>query len=366
MSLVCTRGQSCASTLSGPQIDQAQSVFTAPSGTAINAFNWQIDNSSNLQCFKSVRATDGSIITGTAGAVGVCPPPTNPTIATTTCSAAAKERINGWQLSWNNGGAFKDVTVLCQDGELADGGLAFTGGGASTYGPVACPGSTHYLSQVNAAGVGNFVVEGLQFVCNPLENFCIGDNINLPECISYCNAQSGSCNEAAIRTYCSMAQNFNKPACGCFLPNSQYAILQLKSPSGIVPPISCDIRCQSAQAIKPAGLPTCNIGVLCVQQGIDITAIQSTIGQGVTLSQNCSQGGGGGGGSTSTSFFKSTTFYIILAVVLLLIIVAIIVIIIVSSNSKKKKKAEAERQEKIKRLQEQQRQLQQQKRPPGR
>ena len=171
----------------------------------------------------------------------------------------------------------------------------------------------------------------------PLSQICVGDALSTDMCTTYCGNNPGVC-EAALNDFCGTPANFALPLCGCHLPASQYPLLNIKTLNNQAIPVSCDKRCQDPKAIPKQGISACAIGVVCIQSGIDITAVQSTVGGGITLSQNC---GNTGNATTSspTSFLTSTAGIIVIALIALIILGIILALVVISRNTKKKQEA---------------------------
>ena len=56
-----------------------------------------------------------------------------------------------------------------------------------------------------------------------IQKICSGDYLNNPDCMYYCNNKTGerSC-DANIYEYCKNPENFDKPVCACYMPDSFY------------------------------------------------------------------------------------------------------------------------------------------------
>src|SRR5574338_71152 len=286
-------------------------------------------------CIEQVRCSDGSLLIGTAGD---CTTDTNPIISD--CSGL-KKGIAGF--GGRSGSNFDKMTVICGNGDTAASPVFNNDG--SQFQTQTCPSPTHRMSAIRARSANSSSrVKYLEATCNPLQNICVGATLNDPACFEFCNINVGAC-DSALLSYCSDPTNYGKPICGCAKPASQYATLNLISQSsGIALPVACDAACASALSIRTATSGICNVGTICVQNDIDITVVQSQLGGGITLTQNC---GGVGGGGTTSSFFTSPAFYIILGIIVLLLIAIIIIILVVQNN--KNKRLEAERRDELRR-----------------
>lgn len=287
-------------------------------------------------CLQQVRCSDGSLLIGSAGN---CTTATNQTVAD--CSGL-KKGIAGF--GGRSGSAMDQLRVICGNGDTAA-TPPFNNGG-NQFQTRTCPTQTHRMSTLrvrSAGGLDDRVVD-MEATCNPLQNICIGSALNDPACFEFCNTNAGAC-DSELLAYCSDPTNFGKPVCGCAKPSSQYATLNLISQSsGIALPVACAAECASALAIRTATSGTCSVGTVCVQNDINITAVQSQLGGGITLTQNC---GGTGTGGTTSSFFTSTAFYIILAIIVLLLIAIIVTILVYQNN--KNKRLEADRRDELRR-----------------
>lgn len=298
-------------------------------------------------CIREVRCSDGTVLAGTAGD---CVNDTGEVVSD--CGGAGQ--LGGGIIGFGGraGSSMDVLTVLCANGGQAATPV-FNPSGGSAFTSQSCPTNTHRMTGITASSANSQSrVKTLIATCTPLNNICQGEVLNDPVCTTFCNGNVPSCDSALIN-YCSSDVNFNKPICGCAKPASQYTTLNLISQSsGVALPVACAAECASTSAIAVANKGTCNVGVVCVQSNIDITAAQSQLGGGITLSQNC--GNSGGGGSTTSNFFSSPIFYIILAVVILAII-GVIILVIVNNNNKNKRLEEDRREERRRRLAAQQR-----------
>src|SRR5574338_434775 len=236
-------------------------------------------------CIEQVRCSDGSLLIGTAGD---CTTDTNPIISD--CSGL-KKGIAGF--GGRSGSNFDKMTVICGNGDTAASPVFNNDG--SQFQTQTCPSPTHRMSAIRARSANSSSrVKDLEATCNPLQNICVGATLNDPACFEFCNINVGAC--------------------------------------------------ASALSIRTATSGICNVGTICVQNDIDITVVQSQLGGGITLTQNC---GGVGGGGTTSSFFTSPAFYIILGIIVLLLIAIIIIILVVQNN--KNKRLEAERRDELRR-----------------
>lgn len=298
-------------------------------------------------CIKDVRCSDGTVLVPT---VGNCVNDTGEVVSD--CSGA-KGGIIGF--SGRAGSNLDVLRVSCGDGSMAATPV-FNPTEGVEFDLQQCPNTTHRMTSFTAksANSGSRVKE-IVATCTPLQNICVGNTLNDPVCTGFCNGNVPVCDSALIN-YCSNDVNFSKPICGCAKPSSQYTTLNLISESsGVALPVSCAAECATSTVIQTAASrQPCNVGVVCIQSNIDITAAQSELGGGITLSQNCGNSGGNGGGSTASNFLTSPIFYIIIAVVVLAII-GVIILIIVNNNNKNKRLEEDRREERRRRLAAQQR-----------
>lgn len=348
----CTNGDPCSS--QAPTIVPSAPItkFLCPAGTYATKLTLGSDNSSAPGFVGGAYAlycSDGSVISACAGQ---CPQGTSlgPT-ATASCAGTTPPGISG--ISGNAGAALNFLNVICNDGTTAEWPAdVFTGTGGTPFCPITCPPATHRMNEIdfqtttfNSSSGTKKEASGPTVYCIPLSEYCVGNTLLTdPACAAYCSssdALSGGLCNAALLEVCSQSSNFDKAQCGCALPASQYPILDLTTTSGASIPIACDARCQNALAIPLSDSGTCNIGVICVQASNDVALAQSTVKQGVTISQSC---GNTTSPTSSSSFFTSTTFYLILGLVLLIILV-IVVLLIVSSGSARKKKEKANQEE---------------------
>lgn len=230
------------------------------------------------------------------------------------------------------GSRIDDITFICRDGTQKH---SNTGGGSggTIVPPLNCP-STHFASKISAegAGDGGDRAVAVTLTCDPLTNFCKGNNLLTQQCFDFCRQNLGQCDVALI-DFCSDSANFDQPICGCALPDSEYAINQLKN-QGISIPIACDKRCQGTGVIPLANTGQCNIGTVCIQSDIDITAVQSEIGNGITLQQNCTSGGTASGGIAGINIDPTVLFFII-SFFLIFLIVVLVVAILLSGSSRR-------------------------------
>jgi len=298
-------------------------------------------------CLKSVECSDGTVLAGTAGD---CVTDTGEIVSNCSGSGSVGGGVGGF--GGRSGASMNQLTVQCANGGQAAVPPFDTGG--TTFNTQVCP-NTHRMTGITASsGIGQSRVFTLVAHCTPLQNVCIGNALNDPVCTTFCDTPAfvGQC-DSALFNYCSSDVNFDKAICGCSLPSSQYTTLNLISASGgIALPVACAAQCAASGAITTSKKGTCNVGVVCVQSNIDITAAQSQLSGGITLSQNCGNQNSNTG--SSSSFFSSPIFYIIIAVVVLAII-GVIILVIINNNNKNKRLEEDKKEERRRRLQQSQR-----------
>jgi hypothetical protein len=345
----CPPGTVCVSQFGPEYASNPQTTFNCNSnssttgGSYISAWtiapNSQAGNA--LGTIEDVTCNNGQVLSPCAG---VCPPNVGdePNIQTESCTSTSPPGIDGF--SGNSGTRYDVVLTHCNDGTTLPTPPGSSHGG-SPFGTYLCPVSTHRLTQITAAtgcgGVGSSsaCITSMSMTCSPLEVVCTGETLLTdPICYDYCVSNVGAC-DAALQALCADSSNYDLAICGCALPSSQYPLLSLNTSNGVSIPVACDKRCQATGAIDLATTGTCNIGVVCVQSDINITAIQSTVGQGITLSQNCGSSTANNSTSSVTSFITSTAGIIIIAVVLLIIILVIVLLVVSSRNARKKRDA---------------------------
>jgi uncharacterized membrane protein len=331
MSLVCEPTSACSTTI-GPQYPSDPNVhhYSAPPGAYITSICMTYDgNGANvLGSIDSVTFSDGST---DSTCTGLCP--SAGTSQCVTCDASVPNGIQGFSgMSQTDN---DELQPLCNNGQEALPPLTGFSSGGSAYGPILCP-NTHRLTEISGSQgctSPNNCTNTLSITCTPLSDVCEGVELESGVCTAYCSANPGAC-DANLLAFCANPGNFQLSICGCSLPSSQYPILSLAA--AVVPPIACDKRCQDPAAIKLAGSGTCTVGVICVQSGINITAVQSTLGTGITLSQTCGQNAGNTATSSPFAFLTSTAGIAIIAVVLIVIIVIIIIIVVVRNRTKRR------------------------------
>lgn len=231
------------------------------------------------------------------------------------------------------GSRIDNLSLVCADGtQVAT--VSQGPGGTVNVPPQTAP-STHYLVGLrgDTDGDDDDRVTDLTFQYQPLTNFCRGTNLTDPRCISFCKNHPGEC-DANLLAFCANSANFDNPVCGCALPSSQYPISALNIQTGLGIPIACDGRCQGTSSIPLVNTGTCNVGAICVQNDIDISAVSSTIGSGITLEQNCGGTGPIGGGGSGLNI-DTTLLFFIAAGALLLFIVVLVLAILLSGASKR-------------------------------
>jgi hypothetical protein len=293
-----------------------------------------------LGTIESVTCQNGQVL---STCVGNCPPNSGdePNAQVQSCAGSSPPGVEGFM--GRSGEAYDSITTICNDGTALPAPMNFSSGG-SPFGPFACPISTHRLTEITASTgcsgtAPGACVTSMSMTCSPLEAVCSGETLLTdPYCYDYCSSNIGAC-DAQLQAICANSANYDLAICGCALPSSQYPLLNLNTSNGVSIPIACDKRCQASGSIPLAKTGTCNIGVVCVQSDINITAIQSTVGQGITLSQNCGSSTANNSTSSVTSFITSTAGIIIIAVVLLIIILVIVLLVVSSRNARKKRDA---------------------------
>lgn len=314
------------------------SQFLCPAGTYITKLtSGECTQCGNpyVGCIHNVTCSDGTILVPT---VGNCTTDTNEIVSDCSGTHAGVAGFGG-----RSGSSFDVMTVICGDGTPAA-TPTFHPSGGTQFTTQFCPNQTHRMGSITATTNSNRVYD-INATCIPLQNICTGATLNDPACFDFCNSNTGSC-DSELLSYCSDPTNYTKPICGCALPSSQYATLNLISQSsGISLPTACAAECAASTAIKLAKSGTCNVGTICVQSNIDITAVQSQLGGGITLTQNC--GNSSNSSSTTNNFFTSSAFYIILAIIVVLLIVIIILFLVTNNN--KNKRLEEERREELRR-----------------
>ena len=341
----------CTATLLPVNSSDPQVTWSCNAGHYVVGFDLapQTTGSDNrtLATLTNVTCSDGQIISDVAG----YPTPSNKLFRVRCVGSDGPNDIKGIEAMDDfYAGAINSLSITCADGTSVDFPDAPPGCDPACDPPFFAPGGTanglqtcnHATHAITALSARNSYKQGANYTdataigitCSPLSDICIGDTLTDPRCVSYCTTYTGLCDQA-LRDYCSQPIHFTSSICGCALPASQYPLLTVPNQSGVVPPVACDQRCQNPAAIPLSNTGTCNVGVLCIQQGIDITAVQSSIGQGITLSQNCGNSSTGTS-SSFLSFFTSTVGLIVIIAVVLLIIGIITVILITNANTKKK------------------------------
>jgi preprotein translocase subunit SecG len=333
--LNCTSISSACTAIFHPTHNGVMSTWTAPPGRLITKLTLGQDGCGSfpgcpnvIGCIENVTDSSGVVIPG--GTAGNCGPNA---IHLTVADCSAHGGLNGFNVI--SGSDYDVVQPICVDGFSTATPSPPSTGGSQQIPPQTCPIATHYLSQITANTNGNDI-SSLTMTCSPLSQFCIGDNLNTPGCQAYCNSNVGLC-DAAAHAYCSQTANFDKGVCGCALPDSQYPLIALNNSANTSIPIACDSRCQSTASIHLSNTGTCNVGTICVQSDLNISAVQSSVGKGINISQSCGNSSGGGAGGTS--FFTSTTGILVIVGLVVAIIIIIIVIFIATSSGKKKNQA---------------------------
>lgn len=324
------------------EYNDPQTTLQCSSPTAvINSMQIGTTNTStsgHLGCIQNVTCSDGEVLSGVVASTA-CANHAD-TIQTVTC--AGKGGFNGYAV-YDDNGAVAGFQPVCADGSIPDGLPTFDNTGTHV-GPAVCPDGFYFrsFSMGNGCNDSSCVTEN-SITCAPLTDFCVGDNLNKGECVSFCNSFPGHCDKELLK-YCADPVNFTKPICGCALPSAQYPLLAIQNATGTTVPIACDVRCQAQDHINLASTGTCSVGTLCVQSNLDITAVQSTLGQGITVSQTCTTTTNNGTTTNvASSLTSGTTLYLLIGVILIVIIAIIVIIVIVASSSSKKKKQEAAR-----------------------
>jgi hypothetical protein len=335
--------------------------WTCPTGTYITKFDVapETTGSANhsVATIANIVCSNGTPVSGSAGY-----PSEAAFLYTVDCSGASIPGVGGLDVTFSS--TDWSLTAFCADGTPiqfpayppgcdppGQGNCAppFWNNGGTPYGAQICNAQTHVLTGISATSsfqectgiappVCNYTnVADISLTCSPLSEYCVNNNLNQERCISYCsaNASAGVC-DAALTAYCQQPANYNNPICGCSLSPSQYPLLNIPSYTGVAPPIACDQRCQNPSAIPLSNTGSCNVGVICIQEGIDITVLQSTVGSGITLSQNCSATTGGVNGTSLASFLTSTSGLMTIIAIVVLIIGIIIVILIANANVRRK------------------------------
>ena len=308
-------------------------VDVAGAKGALQSITTGAANNGRLGCVENAVCSSGNgLITVSGGSLphpnqaGDCSAGNTPATVVSDCSANGG--IQGF--TGRVGSEIDDLTFICRDGTPQHSNTTSVGG--TTVPPLNCP-QTHFASKISSqTDSGSFAV-GITLTCDPLTDFCKGTNLLTQECFDFCRQNVGQCDVALI-DYCSDSANFTAPVCGCALPASEYAINQLKS-AGISIPIACDKRCQGTSVIPLANTGTCNVGTVCIQSSIDITAVQSQIGNGITLQQNCSSGGSSSGSGSGALSVNSTTLFFVIAALIVIIIVVLIIAVLLSSASRR-------------------------------
>jgi hypothetical protein len=347
MAFTCQDGQPCTGQIDGVQHPaDPVTTFACPTGTYITKISIAPNPSNNdVGAVSGVTCSDTSTVPGCAGALdqpGGCA--SGPAYQVVDCAQKTPPGIIGFGGRSNDDTDYAYLTPICADGHQALTG--FDTGGA-VFNDIQCPQATHRLTSVtfsSSTGGTNVVTSGT-ITCTPLSSYCSGNTlISDPACFSYCNAHLGQC-DTALKALCAQTANYEQPVCSCALPDSQYPFLGLKSPSGVAPSVACSSKCQSTGAIKLVGTGSCFVQTLCIQSGNDVTAIQSSLGTGVSLAQNCGGGTSSNAATTSPLAFLTSTAGLLIIGLVLLIIIVIIIIIVVSRNKAKRKAEDLRRQQ---------------------
>lgn len=243
-------------------------------------------------------------------------------------SCATNDGIQGFV--GNAANRIDSLSLICRDGTTV--ATPSQGVGGNAVPPQTAP-SSHYITGVrgDTDGDDDDRVTDLVFTAEPLTNFCRGTNLTSARCQSFCRSNPGQCDTALIQ-FCGDSNNFTQAVCGCALPDSQYPIKQLNQETGLSIPTACDARCQGVQAIPLTNTGQCTVGTICVQNDIDITTVNTSVGAGITLQQNCGPTGPIGGGGTG---IDSTLLFFILAGGLLLLIVVLVIAVLLSGTSRR-------------------------------